>query len=289
MACYCRRENTRVDHAPIRAEEDLILESLAEKALSDTVFGRIETSQRALACSHKAVSHKPAPGLALECQECDIKGLSICDALEPEEFDVLERIGRTLSLPAKTTLFEQGREASFVLNLTSGALRLSKLLPDGRRQVVGFALPGDFLGLAMQPTHMFTADALTPVKLCQFSRIGFSDALDRKPRLTRALMNMAAHELTLAQDQMVVLGRRTAEEKIASFLMGMRIRYARIHGASVHVPLPMTRLDIGDFLGLTVETVSRMMTRLAREKAIVIVPDGVRLLDVPRLERLAEM
>jgi CRP/FNR family transcriptional regulator len=102
-------------------------------------------------------------------------------------------------------------------------------------------------------------------------------------------MNMASRELTLAQDQMVVLGRRTAEEKIASFLIGMRDRYARIRGASVHVPLPMTRLDIGDFLGLTVETVSRMMTRLAREKAIVIVPDGVRLLDVARLELLAEM
>jgi len=88
---------------------------------------------------------------------------------------------------------------------------------------------------------------------------------------------------------MMVLGRRTAEEKIAAFLIGMRNRYARIHGNSVHVPLPMTRLDIGDYLGLTVETVSRMMTRMAREKAIVIVPDGVRLLDVARLEHLAEV
>jgi CRP/FNR family transcriptional regulator len=264
--------------------QEQILESLAEKALFDTVFGRIETSPRAISCNHKA-----APGLALECQECEIKGLSVCDSLEPDEFELLERIGRTLAFPAKATLFEQGRDAPFVSNLTSGALRLSKLLPDGRRQVVGFALPGDFLGLAMQPTHVYTADALTPVKLCQFSRHGFSDLLDKKPRLLRALMNMAAHELTLAQDQMVVLGRRTAEEKIASFLIGMRNRYARIRGASVHVPLPMTRLDIGDYLGLTVETVSRMMTRFAREKAIVIVPDGVRLLDVPRLEQLAEM
>jgi CRP/FNR family transcriptional regulator len=273
-----------MDRAANRAGRKHILESLAEKVLFDTVFGRIETSPRTIACAHKA-----APGLALECHECEIKGLSICDALEPDEFDLLERIGRTVSFPAKSTLFEQGRDAPFVSNLTSGALRLSKLLPDGRRQVVGFTLPGDFLGLAMQPTHMYTADALTPVKICQFSRHGFSDLLDKKPPLMRAVMNMASRELTLAQDQMVVLGRRTAEEKIGSFLIGMRNRYARIHGASVHVPLPMTRLDIGDFLGLTVETVSRMMTRLAREKAIVIVPDGVRLLDVRRLELLAEM
>jgi CRP/FNR family transcriptional regulator, anaerobic regulatory protein len=265
-------------------QRERVLETLAEKVLFDTVFGRLESNARNLVCSNK-----PAAGLGLECSDCDIKGLSVCEALDAEEFELLERIGRTLSISAKTTLFEQGRDAPFVSNITSGALRLSKLLPDGRRQVVGFALPGDFLGLAMQPIHVFTADALTPVKICQFSRQGFSDLLDRKPRLMRAVLNMAAHELTMAQDQMVVLGRRTAEEKIASFLIGMRNRYARIQGPSVHVPLPMTRLDIGDYLGLTVETVSRMMTRMAREKIIVIVPDGVRLLDVAHLEHLAEM
>ena len=261
------------------------METLAERALADTVFGRAETNVRAIACG----SPKVAPGSTLGCGECEIKGLSVCEALDADEFEVLERIGRTHAYPAKTTLFEQGRDAHLVYNLTSGALRLSKLLPDGRRQVIGFAMPGDFLGLAMDATHKFTADTLTPAKLCQFSRNGFSDVLNQKPRLLRRLMDFASHELTLAQDQMVVLGRRTAEEKIASFLIGMRDRYSRIYGASVHVPLPMTRLDIGDFLGLTVETVSRMMTRFAREKAIVIVPDGVRLLDVARMERLAEI
>ncbi len=88
---------------------------------------------------------------------------------------------------------------------------------------------------------------------------------------------------------MVILGRRTAEEKIAAFLIGLRERWAKINGQTLHIPLPMTRLDIGDFLGLTVETVSRMLTKFAREKAIVIVPDGVRLLDVARIERLAEL
>ncbi|MEY3553346.1 MAG: hypothetical protein RL735_1694, partial [Pseudomonadota bacterium] len=80
----------------------------------------------------------------------------------------------------------------------------------------------------------------------------------------------------------------TAEEKIAAFLIGLRKRWARLSTSSVTIPLPMTRQDIGDFLGLTVETVSRMLTRLAREKAILIVPDGVRLLNVARIEALAE-
>jgi CRP/FNR family transcriptional regulator, anaerobic regulatory protein len=267
-----------------RPQQECVLDSLAEKTLVDTVFGRLEASVRSLACSHK-----PAQGSGPDCGDCDIRSQSVCNSLESDEFEALEKIGRTISMPAKATVFEQGRDAVYVCNLTSGALRLSKLLPDGRRQVVGFAMPGDFLGIAMAKTHMFTADALTPVKFCQFSRVGFSDLLDEKPRLMRALLEAAAHELTLAQDQMVVLGRRTAEEKIAAFLIGMRKRYSSIHGPSVHVPLPMTRLDIGDYLGLTVETVSRMMTRMAREKAIVIVPDGVRLLDLARLERLAEV
>jgi CRP/FNR family transcriptional regulator len=258
---------------------------LAEKTLVDTVFGRVEATVRSLTCG----APKSQQATTLDCADCDVRGQSVCHALDPDEFEALEKIGRTISVSAKATVFEQGRDASYVCSLTSGALRLSKLLPDGRRQVVGFAMPGDFLGLALAKTHMFTADALTPARICQFSRVGFSDLMDEKPRLMRALLEAASHELTLAQDQMVVLGRRTAEEKIAAFLVGMRKRYARIHGASVQVPLPMTRLDIGDFLGLTVETVSRMMTRMAREKTIVIVPDGVRLLDVARLEQLAEV
>lgn len=261
------------------------MDPLVEKTLVDTVFGRLEANSRVLACG----VHKPVQNLGLDCTDCEIKGQSMCSALEAEEFDALERIGRTQGYSAKTTIFEQGRDAGFVYNLTAGTLRLSKLLPDGRRQIVGFAMPGDFLGLDFEPTHSFTADSLTPAKLCQFSRIGFNDMLDEKPRVLRRLMTMASHELAMAQEQMVVLGRRTAEEKIAAFLVGMRNRYARIHGPSVHVPLPMTRLDIGDYLGLTVETVSRMMTRMAREKTIVIVPDGVRLLDVAKLERLAEV
>lgn len=222
-----------------------------------------------------------------DCDQCRVRTLSLCAALEPVELADLDRLARTTSFVARETLFEQDEPSDVVYNLTSGAVRLYKLLPDGRRQIVGFALPGDFLGLSMSEKNAFTADALTPVTACQFSRAQFSDFLDQKPHLLRRLHSMASHELSLAQDQMVILGRRTAEEKVVSFLVGLRQRWSRINGSMVHVPLPMTRQDIGDFLGLTVETVSRMLTRLAREKAIVIVPDGVRLLDVARLEAIA--
>ena len=222
------------------------------------------------------------------CEQCRVRSLSLCGALEADELVDLDRLSRPMHHAARETIFEQDELADSVFNITSGSARLYRLLPDGRRQVVGFALPGDFLGLALTERNAFSADALTPLTACSFSRQSFSDFLDSKPHLLRKLHAMAGHELSLAQEQMVILGRRTAEEKIAAFLIGLRKRWARLSTSSVTIPLPMTRQDIGDFLGLTVETVSRMLTRLAREKAILIVPDGVRLLNVARIEALAE-
>jgi len=231
----------------------------------------------------------PNSKVTVDCAQCRVRALSLCAALDPQELADLDRLATSIAVGAKETLFEQDQPSEAVYNVTAGSVRLYKLLPDGRRQVVGFALPGDFLGLSMSERNAFSADALTPTTACRFSRQEYSAFLDEKPHLLRRLHSMASHELSLAQDQMVILGRRTAEERIAAFLIGLRNRWMRVNGNQVHVPLPMTRQDIGDFLGLTVETVSRLMTRLAREKAIVIVPDGVRLLDVPRLERLAEI
>jgi CRP/FNR family transcriptional regulator len=230
----------------------------------------------------------PNAKAAVHCEQCRVRSLSMCGALEPDELAALDRLSRPLSVAARETIFEQDELADSVFNITAGSARLYRLLPDGRRQIVGFALPGDFLGLALSERNAYSADALTPLTACQFSRAHFSDFLDEKPHLLRKLHTMASHELSLAQEQMVILGRRTAEEKVAAFLIGLRKRWARLSTASVTIPLPMTRQDIGDFLGLTVETVSRMLTRLAREKAILIVPDGVRLLDVARIEAMAE-
>ena len=230
----------------------------------------------------------PNGNTSIECSHCKVRALSLCSALEPDELEAMDKLARHVGFEKHQTLFAQGEPAESVYNITAGSVRLFKLLPDGRRQVVGFALPGDFLGLSLSERNGFSAEALSATSTCQFPRTAFSALLDAKPHLLRRLHAMASHELSLAQDQMVILGRRTAEEKVAAFLLGLRKRWARIDGSTVRAPLPMSRQDIGDFLGLTVETVSRMMTKLAREKVIVITPDGVRLLDLPRLEALAE-
>jgi CRP/FNR family transcriptional regulator len=216
-----------------------------------------------------------------------VRLVSVCAALAPDELVSLEELAQQVTVPARTTMFLQGEEADAVYNITRGVVRLYKLLPDGRRQIVGFALPGDFLGLAMGERHPFSADAIEDVIACRFARSAFSALLDAKPHLLRRLHEFATHELTLAQDQMMLLGRRTAEERLVMFLLGMRDRWAKVGPLSVTVRLPMTRQDIADFLGLTIETVSRTFTKLARDKVILIVPDGVRLMRMDRLAALA--
>jgi CRP/FNR family transcriptional regulator len=224
------------------------------------------------------------------CAHCGLRPLSVCAALEVDELRQLESVAHVHCLAAKATLFAQDEPAQYVYNITAGVVRLYKLLPDGRRQIVGFALPGDFLGLALADRYGFSADAIEPVTACRFSREAFTGLVDHKPRLLRRLHEFATHELSLAHDQMVILGRRNAAERIGSFLIALRDRWGRLNGhTSVHVPLPMSRQDIADFLGLTIETVSRTLNKLAREKTIVIVPDGIRILNVTRIEALSEL
>jgi CRP/FNR family transcriptional regulator len=224
---------------------------------------------------------------ANNCGDCKVRQFSVCGALEPSELDQLDRLSQVKNFPARTMLFDQGALAGSVFNVSEGMVSLYKSLPDGRRQIVGFALPGDFLGLALMDRYSVAAEAVTQVRVCRFSRLVFVAYVDDKPHLLRRLHEFAGHELSLAQDQMLLLGRKTAEEKVAAFLLNLQKRYARMGVPSVTIPLPMSRQDIADYLGLTIETVSRSLTKLAREKVIVIVPDGVRVLLAARLDQLA--
>ena len=222
------------------------------------------------------------------CRNCEARVLSVCGPLEGDDFLSLQRLNHPVTFAARSVLFNQESPVRHVYTVVQGVVRLYKLLPDGRRQIVGFALPGDFLGLALADGYGFCADAVTAVSACRFPRDTFAEFADHHPQMLRRLHDMATHELALAQQQMVLLGRRDAEEKIASFLLALQKRWARISGrTSVTIDLPMGRQDIADFLGLTIETVSRTLNRMARDRLLVIVPDGVRLIDTARLEDLA--
>lgn len=221
------------------------------------------------------------------CIACAVRPLSICGALDEADLAEFERIARAVHLVPKEALFTAGQVAHSVHNLVAGVARLYKLLPDGRRQVIGFALPGDFLGTMPSDRYGFSADAIDSVSACRFPVDAFKHFVERRPRLLLRINEFAARELMLAQEQMLLLGRRTAEEKVAAFLLGWRARLSHIGDERETIALPMSRQDIADYLGLTIETVSRTLTRFEREKMLVIVTGGIRLLDSARVEVLA--
>lgn len=221
------------------------------------------------------------------CADCAVRRFSVCAALDMAEAQEMQHLVRHIHLTSCETLFAQEELTTSFYNLLEGVMRLYKLLPDGRRQIVGFALPGDFLGMAASARQGFSADAIGPVTLCRFSRTAFARFVENKPRLLRRINELTVRELSQAQDHMVLLGRRSAEEKVASFLIGWRDRLAGLSGPAATVPLPMGRQDIADFLGLTIETVSRTFTKLERDGVFEIISGGVRLLNPARAEALA--
>jgi CRP/FNR family transcriptional regulator len=209
--------------------------------------------------------------------------------LTGRELVTLATLGQRTTFRSRSTIFSEGEPADAVYNITSGAVRLYRLLRDGSRQVVGFGLPGDFLGVPCAERYGFSADATELTTVCRFPRRAFSDFLDENLHFMRRVCASTARQLDLAHRQMVLLGRPSARAKVAAFLIDLRERWARIRTPSATMTLPMGRQDIGDFLGLSIATVSRTLHRLADERLILIVPKGVRILDLTRLEWAAEV
>jgi len=221
------------------------------------------------------------------CIDCAVRPFSICAALDKPELRELEHLSRHAHFVSGETVFAQEEIAISFYNVLEGVLRLYKLLPDGRRQIVGFALQGDFLAMAASARHGYSADAIGPVTVCRFSKGSFARFIENRPILLRRINELTVRELSKAQQHMVLLGRRSAEERVASFLIGWRDRLAAFKEPLRTVPLPMSRQDIADFLGLTIETVSRTFTKLERDAVIEIAPGRVGFLDAARAEALA--
>ncbi|KRR28006.1 nitrogen fixation protein FixK [Bradyrhizobium lablabi] len=221
------------------------------------------------------------------CHDCTARGFAICAALNNTELRELAQLSRHVRFESGATVFAQANIATSFFSVHKGILRIYKLLPDSRRQIVSFALPGDFLGLSTLPRHEFSADAIGRVALCQVAKESFATFSENRPRLLCRMMELAGRELARAQEHIVLLGRRSAEEKIASFLIGWRDRLNGIGRDGEILTLPMKRLDIADHLGLTIETVSRTFSKLERGGVIQIFAGGVVLLDAARVESLS--
>jgi CRP/FNR family transcriptional regulator len=192
---------------------------------------------------------------------------------------------KVVEVPAHRPIFEEAQPADFVFNVTAGAVKLYKLLPDGRRQVTGFLFPGDFLGLVHNDSYAYSAEALTATTLCRFPRRKLEALLDELPKLEQRLLGIASHELAAAQDQIMLLGRKSARERVVSFLLMLSDAAVRRGGAGDIVSIAMGRSDIADYLGLTIETVSRVFTELKTQGLVRLLSEKRAQLLKPRALR----
>jgi CRP/FNR family transcriptional regulator len=200
----------------------------------------------------------------------------------------LATLNPALHKHAGETLFAEGDRADAVYELISGTLRLCKVLADGRRQITGFATAGRVVGFTLAALRTDTAEAITEVTVVRYARQAFDRLVRERPALTQHLLGAAVRELHQAQEQMLLLGRKAAPEKVASFLLAMAEQQGDGDDAT-EVALPMGRNDIADYLGLTVETVSRTFTKLKRERVIALpTATCVEIRDRDRLEEIAE-
>ena len=221
------------------------------------------------------------------CDTCGARPFSVCASLNPEDMAVLDAIAEQLSLQADAVLVREGDPANSVFNITSGSVRLYKLLADGRRQIIGFLFAGDFIGLAAGDEYGFSAEAIEPTTACRFRKTDYQAAVRSRPALEAALLDRAMNELAAAQKQMLLLGRKTARERLASFLLDLPGRDPMRPLRDNRVRLPMTRAEMADYLGLTIETVSRELTKL--KNAQVIQALSLHEIEVERPDRLQEL
>lgn len=224
---------------------------------------------------------------ASPCDQCAVREHSFCDVLQGQEFSRLAAIVTGRSFGARQTVVQEGDRAEWLFNIISGTVKLYRTLPDGRTQIVGFLRDGDFVGVPAGPDYLLSAEAITPVQVCVFPKRAFDRLIGECQALEKKLFELARSEVAAAHEHMLLLGRKTASERVASFLVESAVTDASAGSPERHVHLPMARNEIADYLGLTMETVSRTLTKFRAQGLIVLKASDHVLLS--RFDRLREV
>lgn len=226
------------------------------------------------------------------CRSCEARHKGICGALDPAQLVQLNKHSSQRTISAGSEIIGDEEDITHYAAVLSGVVKLAKTMADGRQQIVGLQFAPDFLGRPFHAASKVAAEAASDVQLCMFPRSTLESMIQEQRELEHRLHQQALKELDYAREWMLTLGRKTATEKVASFLFMIARNIDPEKdvetGKPVSFDLPLTRADIADFLGLTIETVSRQLTKLRKARVIeiennrhVIVPD------IDRLEHLA--
>lgn len=212
-------------------------------------------------CSH-------APRQLGFCSVCELREQSLCAELSDEEMRLVSQTMAHLSIKEGQTVFAEGEPSEFFYVVVSGAFRLVRLMDDGRRQITGFAFPGDFVGMGAPVRNGHSCEALEPSLVCRFSHAFLEDAAQRHPGIKDRLIARGQTELHKAEDHIMLLGKQSAEARVLAFLEMIAARKSGQLGGVREVYLPMSRQDIADYLGLRLETLSRTLGRLRDENRL---------------------
>ena len=225
------------------------------------------------------------------CDACTVRNRAICSDLDNDEIAALNAIGQRRHLAAGENLLWEGEDAVVVANVVEGLLKLSTSTADGKEQILGLAFPADFIGRPFGQSTPYSVEALTDVLVCVFRRTDFDRFAREHPSLEHKLLERTLTELDRTRKWMLLLGRMTAEQRVATFLLDLSSRFPSDDQAgdlADGFELKLSRGQIADVLGLTIETVSREFTKL-KKAGIVSLPNRreVAIEDREALEDLA--
>jgi CRP/FNR family transcriptional regulator len=228
-------------------------------------------------------------GTMSTCADCSVRDRTICQALCEADLVALNRLGRRQTIAAGQTLQWQGDESRVVGNVIDGVLKLSAATADGRDQTLGMMFAGDFIGRPYGATSAHSIVALTEARVCTFARSVFEDFARDHPGLEHRLLERTLADLDRTRRWMTLLGRKSATERLAAFLLDMADRLCGDHppGLPLRLDLPCGRQEVAELLGLTIETVSRQITRL-RDEGVIETPER-RVIVVRDRQALAEL
>jgi CRP/FNR family transcriptional regulator, anaerobic regulatory protein len=228
-----------------------------------------------------------------DCSQCVVRNRAICAGLQPDELEVLGQLGRKQRIAKGQTVVWEGDDSLVVANVIEGVLKVSMSMADGREQIVGVVFSSDFIGRPFGQQSPYSVTALTEAELCIFSRAAFDSFARQHPELEHKLLRRTLDELDRSREWMLLLGKKTATERIATLLLEMSSRLGEA-GCSAdqtelnEFELPLDRQQMGDVLGLTIETVSRQLSRLKAD-GVIVLPDRrmVAINDRRRLQDLS--
>ena len=227
--------------------------------------------------------------LKAACTTCEMRELCMPFGLDSQELEQIDTlVGSRVRLTRGEALYHMGDAFHGLYAVRVGSLKTDVLVEDGREQVTGYHMIGDILGLDGMATdlHASRATALEDAEVCALPLDRLETLAHRVPALQRNLRSFLAREISRDQWSMLLLGSMRAEERLATFLLDLAARYRRRGFSSTQFTLRMTRKEIGSYLGLTLETVSRLFSRFQREGAIRIHGRDVALLDPAALQRI---